>query len=260
MSAAVFAVTPFVAGPAVFEPEPPVLGAVLVAVLVTGVLGPTVLVVPVVAPVPVFLITEVGPTVFVPVLVVSETFFKPVVSTTFFTPVVSTTFFAPVVSTTFLAVSTTFFTPVSATIFLPISAPMVFVLLVSPVPEVLFVPEVLSVATVLPVPEVLSVPAVTFFAPVNLSIANLVPAPRAAPANALVNLLPTLEPVDFVPVAVGVFAPVTLAAPVPVDVKVLPVVPVVLEDKPGIFDAVLAAVVFPAAVEPFRADVTAVLG
>ena len=147
------------------------------------------------------------------------------------------------------------------------SVPKVLVLLVRPVPLVLLVTLLVSLV----VPEVLSVPEVTFFAPVNLSIANLVPTPRAAPANALVNLLP-VEPEVLVPVVTGIFVPVVLAAPVPVEVKVLPVVPVVLEVRLGNLDvvpAVLVAVVaagFAAvaalvpAVEPFRADVTAVLG
>ena len=219
MSAAVFAATapaaPFVAGAVDFEP------VVFVAVEPLGTNGgvPTL--------VPVFLTTEVGPVTFVPVLVVSTTFFAPVVSMTFFAPVVSTTFLE--VSTTFLAVSTTPFVPA---------------LVVSTSP---FVPAfVVSTVFVFFVPLV--------FEPVNLSIANLVPAPRAAPANALVNLLPTLEPLVFAPVVPVVFAPVTLAAPVPVEVKVLPVVAAVLEAKLGILEVVLAAV------EPFRADVTAVLG
>jgi hypothetical protein len=95
------------------------------------------------------------------------------------------------------------------------------------------------------------------------------------------------EPLVFVPVVAGVFAPIVLAAPVPVEVRVLPVVPVVLEVKLGNLEVVPAAVVpagfvavvpigfgatvpvvlgavapvvFAGAVEPFRADVTAVLG
>jgi hypothetical protein len=76
-------------------------------------------------------------------------------------------------------------------------------------------------------------------------------------------------------VEVKVFAPVTPAvfpAPVPAEVMVLPVASVVLEVNPGNFEVVPAAVVpavfapaiapvvLPAAVEPFRADVTAFLG
>ena len=159
--------------------------------------------------------------------------------------------------------------------------PRGLVLLVRPVPATVFAPVP---ATTLPVPATLSVVSAVFLVPVNLSMTNLVPAPRAAPANALVKVLPREEPVEPVvfapvvlvvpePVDVSVFAPVVPVAVLPVEVKVLPVVPAVLEVKPGSLEVVpatfptvapvpvtLPATAFSAAVEPFRADVTAVLG
>jgi hypothetical protein len=95
-----------------------------------------------------------------------------------------------------------------------------------------------------------------------------VPAPIAAPANALVTVFPRFEACDAVvfvpvvpvvppvpvPVEVIVFPPVVvpvvavLAAPLPVDVNDLPVVAsVVFDVNPGTLDVVPAAV-FPAVV------------
>jgi hypothetical protein len=222
MSAAVFAATapaaPFVAGAVDFEPVEPLGTNGGVPVLV-----------------PVFLTTEVGPVVFVVGIVVF------VVGVVVFVVGVVVFVTGVVVLVTGVVVFVTGVVVFVTGVVVFVTGVVVFV-----VGVVVFV----TGAVVFVVGVVVFVDPVLL---VNLSIANLVPAPRAAPANALVNLLPTFEPLVFVPVVPVVFAPVTLAAPVPAEVKVLPAVPAVLEDNPGILEVVLG-------VEPFRADVTAVLG
>jgi len=93
-------------------------------------------------------------------------------------------------------------------VFKPVPPPIVerflFPVVVRPVPE-------------LPVPD-LTVPVpLVLFPPVNLSTTAFVPTPKAAPANALVSVLPSEEPLDdLLAVAVGA---VVFAAPEPVEVK-----------------------------------------
>jgi len=82
-----------------------------------------------------------------------------------------------------------------------------------------------------PVPEfaVLDV-LLVLFPPVNLSTTAFVPTPKAAPANALVSVLPSEEPLDVV--FAGVVTGVVLAAPDPVEVKVLAGVVVLAAPEP----------------------------
>ena len=258
---------------AVFVAAPPALGAPLLGVTALGV---PVLVAPVlVAPSVIFLVTVFAtfePTLFTTLLVIVFPMFDPIELVLPLRPVplvllvrlVSlVVFLMPVPLLAFLStpviLSVIFFTPVS-TIDLPIFEPMVLALPLRPVPLLAFLSMTLPVEST------------AVFLPVNLSITNLVPAPSAAPVNALVIVLPSVEPeepVVLVPAVPVFFTPVTLPTPVPVEVKVLPVAPVVpavLEVRLGNFEVLSAAVVpavfVPAVapVEPFRADVTAFLG
>jgi hypothetical protein len=132
-----------------------------------------------------------------------------------------------------------FLSPVPEVPVVLIPVPPALVVVFKPVPPFIVSRFLLPVPPP-PPPPVFFVPVfdvlLVLLPPVNLSTTAFVPTPKAAPANALVNVLPSVEPEEDVfavvagaevlavpePAEVKVFAG-AVAAPVPAEVKVLPV-------------------------------------